>query len=336
MNQAAGQRPARLPGPYAIAAALAVAAIAVTALATSSRAWTSAPWPFIWPDVALVFFLCLLPLLAGVYSAARFRADSSWRVVALQLAVLLVLPAFYVYVRTNSEASRARRLVEESRFGEARRLLTPVLVLRPNAHLDGASLRDAATRLDAIIARLEDQCRSPLAADASNRERLARARDLAMLGREWEAASVLNDPSLDDLPAASNLQGAISESYGAWRLARDWYRRSLSLPGSSADRCTALAGLAHCERKLGHLRKAEAAYQKLLALSPTAETHFLLAQFYDDTQQAVLAATHARQAMHLAPGQYDQPAQRLMYSGITSQFGCLSAFRSQNSSSVPK
>jgi tetratricopeptide (TPR) repeat protein len=283
-------------------------------------------WPFVWPDVALVIFVCLVPLGAGVYSAVRSGASGSWRLVAWQLAALIVVPAFYVYVRTESEARRARRLVEESRFGEGRKVLANVLALRPQASLDGARLIDAAARLDEILAQFEERCQTPLAVDASNEVRLARARDLAMLGREGEAASVLNDPSLDDSPAASNLQGAICEARGQWRVARDWYRRSLSLTGSPADRNTAWAGLAHCERKLGRLREAEAAYQELLALAPTADYHFLVAQFYDDTQQAELAAQHAGMAVQLAPEQFALPSQQLLSNGLTSQFGCLGAF----------
>jgi tetratricopeptide (TPR) repeat protein len=74
-----------------------------------------------------------------------------------------------------------------------------------------------------------------------------------------------------------------------------------------------------------HNALAEAAYQQLLELDPSADTHFLLAQFYEGTQQAAKAQFHARQAMALAPDRYDQAGQRLIDKLITHHFGCWGA-----------
>jgi hypothetical protein len=73
---------------------------------------------------------------------------------------------------------------------------------------------------------------------------------------------------------------------------------------------------------LGHYARAETAYQQLLALSPTADTHFLLAQFYEDVQRTSLAAEHARRAMALAPERYQQPGEQLLDKLVTLHFGC--------------
>jgi tetratricopeptide (TPR) repeat protein len=88
----------------------------------------------------------------------------------------------------------------------------------------------------------------------------------------------------------------------------------------------ATTGIAYCERKLGRYAEAEAAYLERLALSPTAETHFLLASFYEDAQQTSNARTHARLAMALAPERYRQPGKKLIDKLDTLHFGCLSGF----------
>jgi hypothetical protein len=60
----------------------------------------------------------------------------------------------------------------------------------------------------------------------------------------------------------------------------------------------------------------------VLALAPTAESHFLLAQFYEDTQQAMKAEAHARQAMILDRRRYLAEGQNLIDKLITLHFGC--------------
>jgi tetratricopeptide (TPR) repeat protein len=92
----------------------------------------------------------------------------------------------------------------------------------------------------------------------------------------------------------------------------------------------ATTGIAYCQRKLGHYADAEATYQQVLTLSPTADSHFLLAQFYEDAQQAEKARTHARRAMALAPTRYRQEGEKLIRKLTVYHFGCLSVFTAEN------
>lgn len=55
----------------------------------------------------------------------------------------------------------------------------------------------------------------------------------------------------------------------------------------------------------------------------TADSHFLLAQFYEDAQQADKARTHARRAMALAPERYQKEGEKLINRLTTFHFGCL-------------
>ncbi|HVW01990.1 MAG TPA: hypothetical protein VHB77_16675, partial [Planctomycetaceae bacterium] len=94
--------------------------------------------------------------------------------------------------------------------------------------------------------------------------------------------------------------------------------------GSSteAHRVRALGGIGYTERKLGHLREAEAAWLQALELRPTADLHFLVAQFYRDTQQAAAAHQHIVRAIELAPERYREEGHRLTEELMTSHFGC--------------
>jgi tetratricopeptide (TPR) repeat protein len=92
----------------------------------------------------------------------------------------------------------------------------------------------------------------------------------------------------------------------------------------------ATTGIAYCQRKSGRYAEAEANYQQVLALSPTADSYYLLAQFYEDTQQAEQARTHARQAMELDPARYGQKGEKLIRKLTVSDFGCLGVFTAEN------
>ena len=198
-------------------------------------------------------------------------------------------------------------------------------------------------RIDEIMHRIEARLMAPLSGDATDEERIARAKDLAMLGRNREAIAVLDSlPALTDSAPACNLRGTIYETQSQWRTALAWYAKARSTWHSLADSQERTAGLiqattgvAFCQRKLGRLREAEAAWQELLTLSPTADTHFLLAQFYEDTQQAAKARFHADQAVRLDPSTYAKQAHALTNKLVTSHFGCAAVFSADRSPSTP-
>ena len=71
-------------------------------------------------------------------------------------------------------------------------------------------------------------------------------------------------------------------------------------------------------------------YQEVFARAPTADSHFLLAQFYDDTQQTRKAREHARRAMTLAPQRYQQEGEKLIRKLTVFHFGCFHVFSAEN------
>jgi tetratricopeptide (TPR) repeat protein len=395
----------------ALAGILAITAYGASAITVGWHGWERAPIPYVWRDVAVVYFLCALPLAAALAVITLRRASamglmtlavallalSAAVAVALQtgeasepavhgvvgavlrpilalgaafaslillaallpaffrsgsahdrdisalgaivtgVVVLILVPSLYVSARCRSDAGRLIGLVEQSRYGDAHSLVQNILALDPTAKWEGRSLRAAADTIEEAIRELEGRVSAPLPADASAEECLNRARDLAVLSRTAEAMEILERvPAISSTPQAANLRGTIHETRGQWAHARNWYQQARlawePLP-QSAERTSgliqAITGIAYNERKLGRYREAAAAYHELLALAPTADTHFLLARFYEDTQQSAKAQYHARAAMTLAPDRYAQQGRMLIDKLVTTHFGCFGVFTAE-------
>jgi tetratricopeptide (TPR) repeat protein len=262
--------------------------------------------------------------------AKRLPAKQRTAACLLGIITLLLAPTFYVAARARDDTARLRELLEQSRLGEARELAGGLLALDPGAQLQGYPLHDVLPRIDQTARQLEARVAVPLVMNATHQERFDRARDLAILGHTDEAVAVLQSwPGATASADACSLRGTIYEMREEWKTARDWYAHALRawegsarLPEREVRLVQATKGIAFCERKLGRYREAETAYLQVLALSPTADTHFLLAQFYEDTQQTTNARTHAVQAMTLAPDRYQRQGQQLIDKLVTSHFGC--------------
>jgi len=320
---------------HSLAASLAGLILAAAAIATF-LGWRDLPPPFIWLDVAAVYFLAALPLLASLATAIVLQLPlrrSSLAILLVEIAALLVIPRLYIHARCQRDLREATQLARDSRYGEASALAHRVLALQPNAQLGSNSAAAFAKSMDQIVARIEQHLNELLAEPKTDAQRIQCADGLAMLGKTREALAMLDSSkTLADAPSARNLRATLHESQRHWQTALDWYVRGKAAwqaQPQSADRSAGLMqstrGIAFCQRKLGHLHAAEAAWQELLALSPTADTHLLLAQFYEDTQQTGKAQFHARQAMQLAPGNnlIQHQARQLETKLLTSHFGCL-------------
>ena len=118
------------------------------------------------------------------------------------------------------------------------------------------------------------------------------------------------------------------ESLDAYSIALKLWQNKAENPQALAGQTSAYRGIALAEKKIGKTAQAEVAYQKLITLAPTAENHFLLARFYEEKQRSELAMKHAQQAAALAPGQFKEPAQKLIEMMKSSHFGCFRIYRS--------
>lgn len=260
--------------------------------------------------------------------------------IALGIAALGIAPATYIAARTRHDAGKLGECIQESRIGEARQLVEGLLVLDAGGQFNGRPLTAVAEEIGKIEAELERRVSGSLSPQAIVSAHLERAVELAMLGRGDSALAALSqvrDPQV--APDVDNLRGSIHANRGDWlagmasyeRARRAWTMRPRS-PARNAGLLRATTGVAFCQRKAGQYAEAEATYRQVLTLSPTADSHFLLAQFYEDAQQADLARMHARRAMALAPERYRQPGEQLIAKLTVFHFGCLGVYRSEHDS----
>jgi tetratricopeptide (TPR) repeat protein len=313
------------------------------ASAVASGLWGEfpCPWPFVWLDVATICFVAALPLAALLTTAIMGRLGwhrQTMAMVALEVAWLVVLPQMYITARCQHDIQEAVQLAGQSRYGETAFLLRQVLRLRQRATWNGVSIQEAAAKANRMEDELARRVAASLPSGATAGQRVERAEMLAMLGRTAEALAVLDaSPPLTDAPAC-NLRGTIHESQRRWLAARDCYARAWQDGQSETERADrqnqlvrAITGIAFCERKLGRLAEAEAAWQERLSRAPTAESHFLLAQFYEDTQQTQQAQFHAATAMRIDPQRYSAAGQKLLDQLATAHCSRESAGRTRKS-----
>ncbi|SRR6056297_336390 len=281
---------------------------------------------------AVWFFSAMLGRVPWTQS---HRSPSHWPALMLVGVLLMwLVPATYVQARCRHDADRLQDLLEQSRLGEARMLALRVLALDGSAHVQNRPLGPVAADLARTVAYLESRVAQPLSAGASDEQWLQRVRELAIVGDHDAALGLMAASSRRArLPQACNLRGTILETLGQWQAAGQAYRSAksawqdrLDWPDQTeecrAGLIRAATGIGYSERKLGHHRNAEAAYLERLTLAPTADSHFLLAQFYEHAQQIGSARRHARRAMTLDPQQYRTQGELLLNKLATFHFGC--------------
>ena len=203
------------------------------------------------------------------------RTNHSLCVLLFEALILLAVPRLYIRARSENDADRAMQLVGQSRLVEARKLLHQILVFAPESYWKGSSLPQFAANIDQVVSNFEALVIVPLHEDATDDERFGRAKILAILGRHSDALAVLaSSPTLADSAPAGNLRGTIHETQNRSRTARQWYATAkaawepqIDSPSRTDGLIQATTGVAYCERKLGHLREAEAAWLELLSLS---------------------------------------------------------------------
>lgn len=307
-----------------LAAAALVAGVALSLLATPAAQPLAAHLQRFLPAFALALAAAL-----GVAAIRPSRLQPSAAALVLTVAIAAFIPPLYVRARLRSDLSHLAELLHQTRLAEAQSLARNLARLDPALSFDERPVGEVAAELDRQVEAVATHALTPLPANADHEHLLARARHLAILDFTDQALAVVavaerSGPSA----AAANLRGAIHQARSEWSASLAAYeqaRRFNDRESAGVDReqlLQALTGIAFCQRKLGNRRAAASVYNELLELDPTADTHFLLAQFYDDAQHASLASHHARQAMSLAPDRYAERGQKLIDQLRTTQFSC--------------
>lgn len=386
----------------------AAAAVAFCGLLASAQQTESARLPYVWPDVAAVYFLGTLPLgmlaanflrrrlnrplallagLAGLLlgllvmfgQVPQLQVPSGWLprttlallattssllvcnslllragrdqllvppasplMIAVGLAFATVVPSLYLDSRCEYHRQRLADLVGQFRLGPARELAEQLKAISPRLEINGVVVSQVAVDLKAAVAEIELQFAEPLPAQSTPNERLERARQAAILGHIEETENVLAPLVRTDArdPRACNLLGLAYQGSQQWLESRFWYDAAWQILSSEnservdSDLLQAVMGVAYADRKLGHYRDAESAYQRALELDSSAAMHFLMAQFYEDAQQATKAHQHAALAMKMDPARYQTVGRELINQLETNHFGCLPVFLRRRSADL--
>jgi tetratricopeptide (TPR) repeat protein len=248
------------------------------------------------------------------------------------LIMLALVPRVYLDARGRHDAEQYFSLRQQSRLGEASSLLRRILFLDPAIRKDGHFLRREQSELDREIDSLNRQVSTELSTTASFDQRLQRSRLLAMLGHTSDAINLLleKSESIQSVEACS-LLGTMHENRHDWNSAIRFYgiaetllRSSPAETADSAEAYQVAMGSAYCYRRLGRLSEARACYLRLLEIDPNADTHFLLAQFFEDIQETSSARHHALEAARLDPSRYRERGNQLTRKMRALHFRCLS------------
>ncbi len=247
------------------------------------------------------------------------------------LTILALVPRIYIDARGRHDAEQYFSLRQQSRLGEASSLLRRMLILDTTIRKDGYFLRREQSELDREIDSLNRQVSIELSATASFDQRLQRSRLLAMLGHTSHAINLLleESESVRSVEACS-LLGTMHENGHDWNSAIRFYgiaERLLKLSSSETDTSAkeyqVAMGSAYCFRRLGRLNEARACYLRLLEINPNADTHFLLAQFFEDIQETSSAQHHTLEAARLDPNRYRERGLKLIRKMRSLHFRCL-------------
>lgn len=276
-------------------------------------------------------------LLMAYYALRSITiATSNLSMVSCSLLILLIVPDISLRARVSHESARFSDLLQQTRLGDAEQVAEQILALDPAAEWEGGALHPRAQELLREVRALREQVALPLSRPADTATLLDRARSLAIVGANDAAVAVImNELDPRTHPGAALILGMISETRRDWDSALKWYSQALLaceiqlVPSTIDEQIQALVGVASCQRKLDLLPDATANYQRVLELAPTAESHFLLAQFYEDTQQTAFAQQHAQQAVQLDPVRYATAGKKLLQRLQTAHFGCYGVFRSE-------
>ncbi|QDT41518.1 Tetratricopeptide repeat protein [Gimesia alba] len=291
------------------------------------------------PTIAFWLLISSL-LLAG--NLFRYQESAStprqgalvWLLVCI---TALVVPAFYTQSRVDEMVTQTEEYLGSGRLGDARKLTREICVLSPWQNIGGTSAGDLARDLDRDCYEIERNLafmkRRPVQSEEFH---FQQARLLSILG-QLTAAIRLLEPwtgKSGASPLSYQLLGNIYQQQENWEKSERYYQRALkawkSLPYSEQQQAGIVAawkGMAFAERKRGNYAEAEVAYLSALSLVPTADQHYLLAQFYEDTQQTTKARDHAQQAMALNASRYAIPGKKLLTSLQQQHFGCLNVWR---------
>lgn len=282
---------------------------------------------------AIMFTVRLLRPSAFGTGAVRNRLTVAALGLGFLLVTLPVVTQFQALV--SARQTELQELLGQSRLSEARRAAGELALADPSCQISGQPIGLLSRQLAEHLQSLSRQAQH-LSADRSLDGRIELGRVLAILS-ERDAAVESLTAAIEQQPRSARawqILGAVYEHQEEWSNALQayhtaaelWPQRTSSEEAKTGE-IAAWKGIAFVQRKQGQLSNADAAYQQLIAIAPTAANHFLLAQFYESAERSATAVEHARQAATLDPANYAAPTTDLIRKVSQGGFGCLAGLK---------
>ncbi|MBA4031676.1 MAG: hypothetical protein C0478_12410 [Planctomyces sp.] len=271
---------------------------------------------------------------------------------AFALALALIIPWQLSQQRLQTWSEMLSLRMREGRFVAAGRLMEKMDLLAGDASktfLSGISAKQLAASIQDCLDRLQTLPRDEAGA-LLERAKLHLQLEQFDLARE-ALAGIPQESGL--APMAASVEGLLHQFAENWLESETAFVRSILMLRHQETQSAAASfprtattnlerenwlGAGFAARKQGEVFRAEEHYLQALRLADKetcAQTHFLIAQFYEDSQQSIKSAEHARLAADLNPAEFLLPADQLLRQLKTGHLGCMWIPSRSRSSSQP-
>ena len=259
---------------------------------------------------------------------------SKWSPLGIGLVLATVIPFSYGHFLADYYSNQLTEALKNQRLELARSASGCWSRLAPQAHWQDQPVAEIHAQLAGEVNRIRHALSELSAGQVRSNPGMVASMFLQL--DDFDGAVAVIKPHLRGTapsPFAWDTFGLILQRQELWRESEQAYRKAFELWNQESDSsnknglASALRGIAHAQNRQGRVRDAEQTYQQLLEIDSSAETHFLLAQFYEEEQQTEEAYHHASEAMILAPGQFQQPGQTLINKLQSAHMGCFQIYR---------
>ncbi len=284
---------------------------------------------------AVAFLLMMAVVLACASVGAELRlpafARRSWSTLVMLALFALLVPAAYVDAVADGIRIDLENSLKSRRFALAERQARTMLELTPGSNVNGITLAILLREVRQSVRHLNAEIHRPLQLGAPVAAIGRRITVLMHLDRLDDALRLLSplarNPAFQ--PICLDYQGLCwqrkrqyTKSLAAYQAAVAYWEWQPVSDRKRSSLASAWKGIGFAARHLGRRTQEERAYRTLVELSPTAESHFLLAQCYSEHQKTKLAAEHAAIATQLDPKLQVQSESMLTLMS-RDHFGCL-------------
>tara|TARA_A100001391_G_scaffold156159_1_gene114029 strand:- start:2 stop:1192 length:1191 start_codon:yes stop_codon:yes gene_type:complete len=280
--------------------------------------------------ISMIILLLVCRVLGAEIQLPAYLT-SSWRPKAMLIAIAFLIPAAYADAVADGIRIDLENSLDSRRFATAERQARTMAEIVPGGIVHDKALLSLIPELQRTVEQMEEEVRRPLRTQPPIAEVGRRITLLMHLDRLDDALQLLSPLRRDPRfrPTCLDYQGLcwqrqehFSKSLAAYQSAVAYWQTQPDSDRKQLSLASAWKGVGFAARRLGKRTLEEHAYQTLVDLSPTAESHLLLAQCYSEHQKTKLAGQHAALAVELDPNLQAQSASMLT-SMSRDHFGCL-------------